>query len=281
MGAKVDEVWQAGHFRWENDDGTTLDDSTFIVAEDTTTSYVTGTTGKIRLRHGFGETATGTKGNTFDPELQFKIGAGSWVTITGTSAVQFTTSAILTDADTSTTGARLTAPTGAGAFVSATFDEDNAVGTVALSNEYIEHVFQLQIDETQVTDLDSITFQIIDALAVETISGTDATPILTVSKATATETPQSIIATAIGTAALTRQVSYKRTIAASTTGTVVVDKQLSLSQAIAATAIGTVSLVKSISKTLTATAIGVAALSTALIGSFLAAWANQINRIIK
>ena len=78
-------LWSAGHFRFENDDGTTLDNSTFIAGEDVNTTIDVDT--NFRLRINWGSRTTNGPGTQFRCEVEFRVNSGDWTEVAAGEAV--------------------------------------------------------------------------------------------------------------------------------------------------------------------------------------------------
>jgi hypothetical protein len=164
----------SGHYRFENDDGS-VDSSTFIAAEDTTISQ--DADAKFRLRMNWGESAGQTRDTAQGPWLQYNINGSAWVNVGATTAVQYASSTNETDGTSSNTDRIVTAPTGCATYIITHFDSDNATSSLVLVDEYNELTFNILIDSAQVTDADTINFQ----MAISSsFNSYDTTPSLTV-----------------------------------------------------------------------------------------------------
>lgn len=179
MGKAVNPVWVQGHYRYENDDGT-LDGSTFIDAQDTTITQ--NADENFRLRINWGESANQNQGTSLTPQLQFNINGGTWTTVGSATAVQYKGSSNETDNNTGTE--RLTtAPTGCATYTQTYFDDNNTLAAQSPADAYYELSFNLYIDSAQVSDNDTINFQLVDGAATETFTTRDTNPSLTVNVA--------------------------------------------------------------------------------------------------
>ena len=179
MGKTVSPVWVSGHFRFENDDGS-LTASTFKAAQDTTTSVPVDE--KFRLRINWGESAGQTTLTSFTPSLQFRINSGSWITVGGSTAVQYASSSYVTDGTTVGVGMErlTTAPTGcAGYLPQGQFDSNGSMNGRTPVDSYYEDVWNLLMDSAQISDTDVIDFQLVDGAASEAFDVTDTAPSLT------------------------------------------------------------------------------------------------------
>ena len=176
MGAPINPVWVSGHYRFENDDGF-LESSTFIAAEDTTITQDADT--PFRLRINWGESAGQNQGDVLDAQLQFRINAGAWTTVTTSTAVKFIGSVFMPDGTLSFLQRLTTPPTGVFLYVDSEFDDNNVTRSLAPVIQYYEDIFNIQIDSAQVANSDTVDFQIIDGSAVETFDTIDTVPSLT------------------------------------------------------------------------------------------------------
>ena len=176
MGKTVNPVWVQGHYRLRNDDGT-LSTATYVYAEDTTGDIQDSRFKKYRILISWGESAgqtTSTASGTIT--MQFRINGGTWTTLTNSTAVQYVSSGTVGDATTDTTS-RITVPTGVAAYVSTEFDSNNSASTQTPVDQGYEYEFCFQLDKTQLTDNDTIEFQLLNGGS--TFSSVDAVPTFT------------------------------------------------------------------------------------------------------
>lgn len=176
MTKTVNPNWVQGHYRFENDDGT-LDGSTFIDAQDTTITQAADS--NFRLRINWGEADNQSTATNLTPELEFNINGGTWTTVGATTAVQYTSSG--NETDNNTGSERLTtAPTGSASYTQTYFDDNNTLASQAPADAYYELSFNLTIDSAQVSNNDTINFQLVDGAATEVFTSRDTNPSLTV-----------------------------------------------------------------------------------------------------
>lgn len=194
-----DPTWQSGHYRFYEDDAG-LGAATPYANEDIAASIPLDTT--FRLRLNWGESNNQTEGVSIAPYLQYKIGAGSWVTVGAATAVKYTSSSqSITDGDDDTADRISTSPTGvASSSGTQEFDDNNATASQSWADQWGELEFCLQMDSASISGGDSITFQIVYS-GDTALDGYDTTPTINVPNDVSISVPQGNVA--ISTAAPT------------------------------------------------------------------------------
>lgn len=183
MTKTVNPNWVQGHWAFGADDND-IDNHT-LYTEDTSTTFNADTSFVFRINWGDSAGQNDGAGNpvtSVAPTLEYNINSGSWVTVSASSAIQYYNSSNDTDGDTSSTLRISTAPTGVATGVESEWDENNTLPTVGPQDEYYEIAFVLYADSAQLSNNDTIYYQLV--LDVDTFDARDTPlPSMTVSVA--------------------------------------------------------------------------------------------------